>query len=124
MSRRSTTGTPSTRRRRGAALVATSLLLAGCAHGRPEEYPAVDQLTAGIFLEPEERALLPAGVTLGAVGPRGLGLTKESEGFVARLYLDAARYCTIAYGHLVKKRPCDGSEPPEFRRGVSEPRGT
>jgi lysozyme len=42
---------------------------------------------------------------------------------VPRLYNDAARYCSIAYGHLVRKAPCDGSEPAAFLRGVSEPQG-
>ncbi len=47
-----------------------------------------------------------------------------SEGFRSRLYHDAAGYCTIAYGHLLKKARCDGTEPEEFKQGVTEPRGT
>ena len=86
-------------------------------------YPTMDTLTAGIFLEPEERTALPPGVTLRGVYDKGLQLTKESEGFRSHLYNDAARYCTIAYGHLVKLAPCDGSEPAEFLEGVSEPKG-
>lgn len=103
------------------AALAEALALAGCSGGRAR-YPILDRPTAGVFLE-EERAVLPAGVELRGVGARGLALTKASEGFVGRLYLDAARYCTIAYGHLLKKAPCDGSEPEEFRGGVTEPRG-
>ena len=50
-------------------------------------------------------------------------MTKTSEGWSARAYNDVARYCTIGYGHLIKKAPCDGSEPPGFRNGITEPAG-
>jgi len=106
----------------GLALAAVTLI-GGCGGPEQTEFPSEDRMTAGIFLEPEERAVLPAGVALRPVFEPGLELTKVSEGFRSRLYNDAARYCTIAYGHLVKLAPCDGSEPVEFRRGVSEPRG-
>jgi lysozyme len=42
------------------------------------------------------------------------------EGFRAHLYNDAAGHCTIGYGHLVHHGPCNGSEPGEFKRGLSE----
>ena len=99
-------------------------LLAGCQQTDTEKYPTVDRLTPGIFLEPAERAALPAGVGLRKVYDKGLDLTRESEGFVSHLYNDAAGYCTIAYGHLIKLKRCDGSESEEFQEGVSESRGT
>lgn len=98
--------------------------LGGCGPAGPREFPSVDRLTAGIFLEPEERAVLPPGTPVRPVYAKGLALTRESEGFRSNLYNDAASYCTIAYGHLVKHAKCDGTEPAEFLRGVSEPRGT
>jgi lysozyme len=42
------------------------------------------------------------------------------EGFRANLYNDAAGNCTIGYGHLVHSGPCNGSEPAEFKRGLSQ----
>jgi GH24 family phage-related lysozyme (muramidase)/predicted small lipoprotein YifL len=98
--------------------------LAGCGQEGEVRFPSEDRLTAGIFLDAEERAVLPAGVELREVYERGLDLTRDSEGFVPHLYNDAARYCTIAYGHLVKRAACDGTEPGEFLRGVQKPRGT
>lgn len=95
----------------------------GCTSAEKTSYDSVDKVTAGIFSEPEERAVLPPGVEFRGVYDKGLQLTKDSEGFRSRLYNDAAQYCTIAYGHLVKLAPCDGSEPEEFRRGVNEPEG-
>jgi GH24 family phage-related lysozyme (muramidase) len=80
-------------------------------------------MPAGIFLEPTERAVRPAGTELRPVYPPGITLTKLSEGFRSRLYNDAAGYCTIAYGHLIKLARCNGTEPAEFLRGVTEPRG-
>jgi lysozyme len=82
-----------------------------------------DAFPPGILLEEGTRAILPPGVTLRLVYDKGLGVTKSSEGWSSKLYNDAARYCTIGYGHLVNKRPCDGTEPPEFVSGISEPRG-
>ncbi len=96
----------------------------GCDTADKGKFPTVDRMTAGIFLEPEERAVLPAGMELRPVYDRGIELTKLSEGFVGELYNDAANYCTIAYGHLVKLAPCDGTEPPAFLDGVTQEEGT
>jgi GH24 family phage-related lysozyme (muramidase) len=106
---------------RNITLMGLSCLVAACASTPPVER-VEDALTPGIFLEPESRDALPAGVELRAVYAKGLEVTKLSEGFRARLYNDVANYCSIAYGHLVKRGPCDGSETDEFRRGVGEPR--
>ena len=105
-------------------VIGFNAVLAGCQQSDTEKYPTVDRLTPGIFLEPAERAALPAGVGLRKVYDKGLDLTRKSEGFVSHLYNDAAGYCTIAYGHLIKLKRCDGSEPEEFQQGVSESRGT
>ena len=42
------------------------------------------------------------------------------EGFRSHLYNDAAGHCTIGYGHLVHLGNCNGSEPVEFRHGITE----
>ncbi|MBX3630814.1 MAG: lysozyme [Nitrosomonas sp.] len=81
-----------------------------------------DALTPGIFLE-ETRGLIPDGVELREVYPPGIKLTKISEGFRSRLYNDAAGFCTIGYGHLIKKASCNGTEKPEFRSGITEQQG-
>lgn len=89
-----------------------------------DDYLSVDDaLTPGIFLEPEEKIALPRGEKPRKVSKKGLSLTKKSEGFRSRLYNDAAKYCTIAYGHLIKKKQCDGTEPVEFLNGIKEPSG-
>ena len=98
--------------------------LGGCDTPQESAFPTIDRLTAGIFLEPEMRIALRRGVALSKVYGPGIELTKLSEGFRARLYNDAANYCTIAYGHLIKLAPCDGTEPEEFRNGVTRARGT
>jgi len=41
---------------------------------------------------------------------RGLALIAEFEGFVGHGYNDAARHCTIGYGHLLHHGPCSRSE--------------
>jgi len=87
-----------------------------------------EKLTAQIFLEPGERAVLPKGMKPRKVYDKGLELTEESEGFEPNLYNDAAQYCTIGFGHLIDKnknpRYCNGTEPEEFRRGITESRGS
>jgi lysozyme len=85
--------------------------------------PLAERLVPGILLDPERELPLPRGGQLRPVYDKGIRLTKLSEGFVSRLYNDPAGYCTIAYGHLIRKAPCDGSEPADFRNGVSEPQG-
>jgi len=103
-------------------LLATSaapvILLAQCA-----SFPSIDHLSAGELLAPKSRDLLPAGLELRPVSSKGLNVTKESEGWVPKLYNDVANYCTIGYGHLIKKAPCNGTEPAEFRNGLTETRG-
>lgn len=85
--------------------------------------PSVNRLPPGELLSSEGRALLPQGISLRTVYPTGITVTKTSEGWVPHLYNDAVLYCTIGYGHLIKKAPCDGSEDVEFLHGLSKPRG-
>lgn len=56
------------------------------------------------------------------VSDGGLDLIAKWEGFREHLYNDVADHCTIGYGHLVHKGKCNGSEPPEFKSGIKEPR--
>lgn len=83
-----------------------------------------DAVVPGILLEPEDKSLEERIATPRPIYDKGLRLTKASEGFVPRLYNDAARFCTIAYGHLVKRSPCDGAEPADFLDGITEPEGS
>jgi GH24 family phage-related lysozyme (muramidase) len=57
------------------------------------------------------------------VSDRGLRFVNGFEGFNARLYNDPAGHCTIGIGHLVHLNRCNGSEPAEFRRGITLERG-
>ena len=52
----------------------------------------------------------------------GTAFIARFEGFRGQLYNDAANHCTIGYGHLVHRGPIDGSEPAEFRAGISQER--
>lgn len=108
------------------AFFATTLFaLAGCAFNAPSVQD-VDRQPSGLLLEEQEgsKALPPAGLQIRSVHAKGLELTKVSEGWVAKLYNDAAGYCTIGYGHLIKKSRCNGTEPTEFLPGITEVRGT
>jgi lysozyme len=105
-------------------------LVTSCA--KSEVHPQLAKMTPGIFLD-SDRSLLPPGFESGsgAILPpgwrglpnNGLSLTEASEGFVPDLYDDAAGYCSIGFGHLIKRAGCDGSEPAEFRYGLSRARG-
>jgi hypothetical protein len=70
-------------------------LVAGCGKTEKTEYAVEDKITAGIFLEPAERVVLPPGIEIRKVSDKALELTKESEGFRNNPYNDAAFYCTI-----------------------------
>ena len=52
----------------------------------------------------------------------GVAFIAGFEGFRGELYNDAAGHCTIGYGHLVHHGAIDGSEPDEFKRGITEAR--
>jgi lysozyme len=104
-------------------VVFTELAFATSLNGQRERFPTVDQMTPGIFLDQDLKLPAAKSIALRVLPPQGLTLTKKSEGFRGHLYDDAAHYCTIAYGHLVKKASCDGTEPDNFLRGLSEPAG-
>lgn len=82
-----------------------------------------ERLVPGILLEPEIELALPLGVRLRRVSDKGIALSKLSEGFAGRLYNAIGGHCSIAYGHLVKKAPCDGSEPIALQRGLTRAQG-
>jgi lysozyme len=106
-----------------APVLAASLGVAACAGPKAATLDMPERLVPGIFLDEAEPPSISRGAAVRKVGTEGLYVTKSSEGFVGKLYEDQAHFCTIAYGHLVKKARCDGSEPAEFRAGVTEPRG-
>ncbi|HNG15011.1 MAG TPA: DUF4384 domain-containing protein [Accumulibacter sp.] len=123
-----------------ASLVRTAPLLAGVAYGSvcAERGPCdtatlvenqaagktgEERVAPGLLLEPEIELGLPQGVRLRRVSDKGIALGKISEGFVGRLYDASGGHCSIAYGHVVKKTRCDGSEPVALQRGVSEEQG-
>lgn len=100
-------------------------VLAACAGVKtaPEELPEDYVIPQG-FLEPAERASLPAGVTPRPVIDDGIQLTAQFEGWRSKLYNDPVGYCTVGYGHLVKKAKCDGTgaETP-FLKGLTKQEG-
>ena len=53
---------------------------------------------------------------------RGLELIAEFEGFRPDLHNDPAGHASIGFGHLVHRGPINGSEPAEFRKGISRKR--
>jgi lysozyme len=113
-------------RKRVPAFILMLMTLSGCAL-EPESAPTVsDHLTAGIFLDDSEfhhqlQALTPPPKLV----KEGLELTESSEGWEARQYNDVAGFCTIGYGHLIKKSRCDrtGPENPEFLQPISPATG-
>ncbi|WP_345775648.1 lysozyme [Lysobacter antibioticus] len=102
------------------AVAFAGLVVSGCSGGT---VPTREKLAPGELVGAGARDMLAQDEVLRPVNAKGLALTKRSEGFEPRLYNDTAGYCTIAYGRLIKKSHCDESEPPEFKKGVSEPEG-
>jgi lysozyme len=91
----------------------------------PASFPTVaDAMLPGIFLDnDDDRALLNVRAIIRKVFDEGITITEGAEGWRSYLYDDAAGYCTIGYGHLVKLAPCNGSEPRNFLAGLSLPDG-
>ena len=66
---------------------------------------------------------------LTAPDPPAAGLSAQGADFIARfegcrltLFNDPAGNCTIGIGHLVHRGPIDGTEPAEFKAGISHNR--
>jgi GH24 family phage-related lysozyme (muramidase) len=113
-------------------LVAGMTVVLSCAKTGPCEPSAgppsgirriVDAIVPGIFLDKDADLAEAKDAALRPLHPRGLELTKASEGFVPRLYHDSAGLCTIAYGHLLRLKPCSNSERRLYPKGISEPAG-
>ena len=104
-------------------LAAACSLTSSCA-SPPNVFPEVDSaLTPGIFLDLGSKAALPPGVQLRPVASKGLAMTKLNEGWRSRLYNDVAHFCSIGYGHLVKRAPCNGTERADWLDGMTEAEG-
>ncbi len=58
-----------------------------------------------------------------AISDRGVRFIGGWEGFEGRLYNDPAGHCTIGFGHLVHHGICNGSEPAQFKRGITRTQG-
>jgi GH24 family phage-related lysozyme (muramidase) len=101
----------------------------GCASAGDSAFPSRRTLAPGLLREElsadGRRAAGPVSTKdVRPVHNKGLELTKVSEGWVPRLYNDAAGYCTIGYGHLLMKARCTGSEPPIYRPSITKAFGT
>jgi lysozyme len=53
---------------------------------------------------------------------KGAAFIGHFEGFRGKLYNDPVGHCTIGFGHLVHRGPINGSEPAEFKRGITRER--
>jgi lysozyme len=53
---------------------------------------------------------------------QGAAFIAHFEGFSGKLYNDPVGHCTIGCGHLVHHGPINGSEPAEFKRGITRER--
>ncbi|MBB4576839.1 GH24 family phage-related lysozyme (muramidase) [Rhizobium lentis] len=106
----------------GLAVVLTCLSAGAVRSDEPVEQLG-DKSAPGILLE-DTKAVLPQGVALRKVYRKGIELTKQWEGWVPRRYNDAAGFCTVGYGHLLKKSLCDGTgNEVKFLNAISEQRG-
>jgi lysozyme len=98
------------------------ILACGVVFAQTTTVQTIDRLPPGELLN-DVKELPPQDVKLRPIYQKGISLTKLSEGWVPRLYNDAAHYCTIGYGHLICKTPCNGKEPAEFRNGITKAKG-
>lgn len=56
------------------------------------------------------------------ISTKGLEFIAKYEGLKLNLYNDIAGHATIGVGHLVHKGPINGSEPEEFKKGITKER--
>jgi len=77
-------------------------------------FDRLDRVIPGILREEGTRAVLPEGMKLRKTTNDGIQLAMNFEGWEPVLYNDPVGYCTVGYGHLIKKAPCNGNEPNEL----------
>jgi lysozyme len=68
------------------------------------------------------RAQQSGGTGKARLSKKGAAFIAHFEGFEPRLYNDPVGHCTIGCGHLVHHGPINGSEPEEFKRGITRER--
>ncbi len=59
-----------------------------------------------------------------SLSDKGAAFIARFEGLRTKLYNDPSGHCSIGYGHLVHRGPINGTEPAEFRDGISQQRAT
>lgn len=69
-----------------------------------------------------DRTSAAEGAGLASLSEAGATFIAQFEGFRGTLYNDAAGHATIGFGHLVHKGKINGSEPAEFKAGISRER--
>ncbi len=100
------------RDRRAARGLSRRVVLAGA--------PLATAFAAGCATREEPRDI---GSTDRITSQSGLDLIAEFEGWVPRAYNDPVGYCTIGFGHLIQRSPCDDSIPEEFKGEITRERG-
>jgi GH24 family phage-related lysozyme (muramidase) len=83
------------------------------------EEPADQEASSEAEAAPTSRAAAQQPAKL---SKPGAAFISRFEGFRARLYNDPVGHCTIGIGHLVHHGNCNGSEPAEFKQGITQQR--
>ena len=71
---------------------------------------------------PLEKTDIQANYDNKKISDNGLKFIAEHEGIILHLYNDPANHATIGVGHLVHYGPINGSEPEEFKSGITKER--
>lgn len=87
------------------------------------EYPTIgDKFAPGALVEqPSDSGGLESqdAAALRPVYDKGVTAIEGFEGWIPYLYNDQAGFCSIGYGHLIKRSRCNGTEPAAFKDGIT-----
>ncbi len=106
---------------RSSLVVMAAVLLASCVSTTLTRPPESE--VPGIFFDDPDLFELDDRATIRSAPDNAIAITTAHEGFRASPYNDPVQFCTVAYGHLITRKPCSKTEYEQYPQPLSKEQG-